>query len=293
MFGASPDAPRAQSAAPTSAAIGIVCRDGTFVPIGSLGSRGWRSLTRAQDRIDYYLGELTDSGRGLSRHGWALLPHDGSAPRPFSLKPPPPRVPDPNPATCAYVEHFRTDLPALAGRPADELGFGVLGGGTIEALEDVTAQPDPASQRVAQWFVGRAQAEEPRLLAPENPYVIKPSPDERRRAVVRLTHLVRRTHGDVALYYGEAEKTYRPSGTLIFVTAWVSLSPRGLRTLSQGASLDDGDRKGLTMRRARSLVRFGEREFWLMRQSGWESYELAVFDVVSQPRPVATLTISE
>ena len=291
MFGASPDAPRAQSAAPAPAAIGVVCRDGTFVPIGSLGVRGWRSLTQAEDRTDQYFGRVTDVGRRLPRQGWTLHPHDGSSPRPFSLLAPPPVAKDVF-AGCVDVEPFSTDVPRVAGHPNDELGFGVLGGGTIEALEDVTTQPDSASRLVAQWFVRRVQAEEPRLLAPENQYIIKPAPDARPRAVIRLTHLVRRSIGDVALYYGEAEKQYRPLGTRVLMHAWLSRSPRGITALSRESILDDGDGKGTTMRRARVLVRFGEREFWLMQEYGYEDHEVSVFDVTGRPRRVASLTIS-
>jgi hypothetical protein len=290
MFGASPDAPRAQSAAPAPAAIGIVCRDGTFVPIGSLGVPGWRSLTQAEDRIDQYFGRVTDVGRRLPRQGWILHPHDGSSPRPFSLLAPPPVAKDVF-AGCVDVEPFSTDVPRVAGHPNDELGFGVLGGGTIEALEDVTTQPDAASRLLAQWFVRRVQSEEPRLLAPENQYITKPSLEEQQRTVVRLTHLVRRTSDGVALYYGEAEKQYGPNGTLVLVQAWVSQSPRGITTLRRESILENGDRK-LTMRRARVLVRFGEREFWLMREHGYEDHEVSVFDVTGRPRRVASLTIS-
>ena len=268
-----------------------MCRDGDFVPIASFNGRTWRNLTKASDRTAYYFGELTAAGRRLPRRGWTLRPLDGSAPRPFSLKAPP-RITDLHPAKCAYVQRFKTDVAPVSGRPDDELGLASFGAVGIEPLEDVTAQPDAASRRMARWFVRRVLTVEPRLLNEPNPYVIKPTSEQQRRALVRVETLVRQPAADGgALYYGEAVKKYPDTGTLVTVSAWLKESRDSVRVTKVAESLGNED-SNREWRRGRAAARISDREYWLMHVNG----DWSIFDVTSWPPArdaVATMTFVE
>jgi hypothetical protein len=134
---------------------------------------------------------------------------------------------------------------------------------------------------------------ESRLLTTIDQYHMNPTLEQQQRAVVRLTHLVRRSVGDVALYYGEAEKQYRPLGTGILVHAWLRVSPRGIVVESTESGLVDPEvDKGWIWRKDRSIVRFGDRDFWLMEEHAWEDHHVTVFEVDSRPRAVASVTVS-
>ncbi len=259
-------------------AIGVACGSGTFVPVAARIKNRWKPLIEEEGRLGNVYGVFTSDARRLPRQGWTLYPPRMGVPQALSLKSP---LKQDERSGCLGVAGFKSDAARLPG-------IGLLGPARFEHGEDVTAQPDEDSRRVAAHIVRNVQAIERRILrdSPE-PTLDRFAGRAEVRSVVRLMSMTRHRTDDGEWYFFQARKQYGEwyvfEGKRMYKD-WARLLVHGwIRSSSDGLSVDgldgrfvDDDWKIATVYRMTGVLVLDDRTVWIAEGSGyeWQWYEL-------------------
>jgi hypothetical protein len=293
--GASPDA-----AKDAMVVVGVACGDRTFVPLAALTKGRWAALIEADERVSlqYFFGVLTHQARRLPRQGWTLYPLGAGAPKPLMLRS---RGADPDAGQCFYTQAFNSDAPRVTRRVVllDRTetvpqvgGMGVLGPARFEYGQDVTAQPDENSRRVAERIVRNVHAIERRLLreshedSPLEPFAGR----KEVRSVVRLMTMTRHRSDDGEWYFFQARKQYGEwyvfegkrmyrDWARLLVHGWVRSSSAGLSVHGLAGGFVDDDWKVSRVYRMTGVLVLDDRAVWIAEGNGYESLWYELFEM--------------
>jgi len=305
--------PRTDTAIDGTVAVGVACGDRTFVPLAARTKGRWAALIEADERVSlqYFFGVLTPPARRLPRQGWTLYPRGAGAPRPLVLRS---RGTDSDPGQCLYTQAFDSNAPPLPGRVAcpgcTQLlpqigGIGVLGPARFESGDDVTAQPDEDSRRVASLIVREVHVAERRLdreTGEASPLRLFTGRKEV-RSVVRLLSMIRHRIGDDEWYFFQAQKRHGEwfvfegkrmykEWAVVLLHGWVRSSSTGIAALPADASFVDDGLKTSRFYRLTGVLVIDERIVWITEGFGFESQWVELFEAApARQRPHSVLTV--
>ncbi len=290
-------------------AVGVACGDRTFVPVAARVGNRWKPLIEDEAGLDYFYGVLTPDARRLPRQGWTLYPPRARVPQPLSLKSP---LKKGESSTCLGLDGFNSDAPRLPRRHVFPYrssdwapqfgGVGVLGSARADLGEDVTAQPDEASRRVAARVVREVPAVERRVGRETGDYSpLRDFAGSDIRSVVRLSSMVRVRINDDEWYFFQAHKQYNPyldsgywyAALSLNVHGWIRVASAGVSAfVMSGGFSDDGAWKGGRSYRLVGVLLLGDRTIWVTERSGWESTFYELFEVgPGERRPHSIVTV--
>jgi hypothetical protein len=301
VLGAAPrQAPKADVAKSDTVAVGVACgADGTFIPLAVRAKGKWTSLSKADERVSlkYFFGVLTRQALSLPRQGWTLYPRRAGAAQRLVLKSFRKDLATES-SDCFLMQAFDSNARRVPGRPAypgstnllpQVAGLGVLGPARFEHGQDVTAQPDESSRRVAERIVPNVHAVERRVLRESQ----EDSPLERFagrrevRSVVRLMTMTRHRTVDGEWYFFQARKQYGEwyvfegkrmyrDWARLLVHGWVRSSSAGLSVHGLTGRFVDDDGKVSQIYRVTGVLVLDDRSVWIAEGFGyeWQWYEL-------------------
>jgi hypothetical protein len=296
VLGAAPrQDPKTEVAKDDIVAVGVACGDGTFAPLASRAKGVWRSLSEPQENIPYFFGLMTTHALRLPRQGWTLHPSSDGKSRPLSLEPM--RRKDVSDGSeCFDMQGFKSNGLRLrrarcagCGPTAAVVGIGVLGPAGFELRDDVTAQPDEISRRVAARIVRNVHAVERRVLgeSQEKSPLERFAGREEVRSVVRLMTMTRHRADDGEWYFFQARKQYGEwyvfegkrmykDWARLLVHGWVRSSSDGLSVHGLTGRFVDDDWKVSKVYRMTGVLVLSDRTVWIAEGVGYESqwYEL-------------------
>ena len=315
--GSRPD-PKPNAAKDDIVAVGVACgADGTFVPLAARVKSTWTSLSKADERVSlqYFFGVLTRQALRLPRQGWTLYPRHVRASQPLILKSPRKDLATES-GGCFYMQAFDSNAPRLPGRPAypgstnllpQVVGLGVFGPAGLDRGDDVTAQPDESSRRVAARVVRTVHSVERRLDrdAGDRSPLRQFEGRTQVRSVVRLLTMVRHRSADSELYFFQAQKQYGEwyvfEGKRMYkdwartlVHGWVRVSPAGLSVLSASGDFDDEDGKTISIYEPAGFLVLADRTVMIAEGFGYEYRFYELFDVspqVASPQSVLLIDV--
>jgi hypothetical protein len=279
-------------------AIGVACGDGTFVPVAARIKNRWKPLIEEEGSLGNVYGVFTSDARRLPRQGWTLYPPRAGAPQPLSLKSP---LKKDESSGCLGVAGFKSDAPRLPPRHVRPYrgsdwapqfgGIGLLGPARFEHGEDVTAQPDEDSRRVAANIVRHVQAVERRILRDSRqPTLERFAGRTEVRSVVRLMSMTRYRTDDGEWYFFQARKQYGEwyvfegkrmykDWARLLVHGWIRSSSGGLCVHGLDGRFVDDDWKIASVYRMTGVLVLDDRTVWIAEGSGYESQWYELFEI--------------
>ena len=270
-------------------AIGLVREDGYLIPIAVITSK----------LLDTPIPTATFvNGEPLSRDepewpfkdlGW-MLSFGGGRPE-AAIQTIEPRTVR---SYCGDQDVWRTSLKLPATRenvaPTRKIGL-AISGGTIEHPQDVVAQPDAASRRVARRIVALTHARELERIAKEPAQWLPSahSTTERAKVPVRLAKLRRHSTAGITTYYFEATKAWGADPQHGLVTGWIVDAPSGLTDHDVAYKFNDDSFKENERAIVWGVVRYQEKTLWILE---WHGYEIEYYTVHEWPAGVERVSIS-
>jgi hypothetical protein len=185
------------------------------------------------------------------------------------------------------------------------VGIGVLGPARFDRGDDVTAQPDEDSRRVASRVVREFHVAERRLdreTGAASPLRLFRGRKEV-RSVVRLLSMIRHRIGDDEWYFFQAQKRHGEwyvfegkrmykEWAVVLLHGWVRSSSTDIAAFPADASFVDDGLKTFRFYRLTGVLAIDDRIVWITEGVGYEWQWVEVFEAApARQRPHSVLTV--
>jgi hypothetical protein len=307
--------PKADVAKSDTVGVGVACgADGTFIPLAARAEGRWAPLSTADERVSlhYFFGVLTRQALRMPRQGWTLYPRRAGAPQPLVLRSLRKDLVAES-GDCFLMQAYDSNAPLLPGRVAcvgctqllpQTGGIGVVGPARFDSGENVTAQPDESSARVAARVVRAVHAVERRLDREAGVDSPLRRFDGRKdvRSVVRLLTMVRHRTDAGELYFFQARKQYGEwyvfEGKRLYkdwartlVHGWVRVSSAGVSMLPATGVFEDDDGKQGSIYHPAGFLVLDDRTVLIAAGFGYEYQFYELFEIGPRDTPPQSVLV--